>query len=301
MLRVIKVKADNMLTHYRIITVLFLSKVLTYSLILLLALLSFEVLANQSAVISNVRVAYTEVKNKAVPAYYYQQVLKLALDKSKAEYGDYALTFLKEPPTFSRIKHMVEVGEHADIIWASVTPEREKKLRVIPVDLLSGYNNYRLLLIAKNNQDAFKNIKNLSDFKTLHAGNGDNWTDSRILKGNGIKVTTGVRFNFLIKMLLAGRFDYISRGLHEIHTDMEMFSDANLIVEENLVLKYKYPIKYSFFVTRTNKVLAERVQLGLELAKIDGSLMKLIESIPSFKVGIAEMEKNRIEIELDNS
>ena len=82
---------------------------------------------------------------------------------------------------------------------------------------------------------------------------------------------------------------------------MEMFSDANLIVEENLVLKYKYPIKYSFFVTRTNKVLAERVQLGLELAKIDGSLMKLIESIPSFKVGIAEMEKNRIEIELDNS
>lgn len=288
--------------YHSIFIIFYLRKILGCSSILLLSLLSATAGADETySPTNNIRVAYTKEKNKDVPAYYYEQVLKLALDKSKEKYGDYSLSFLKEPATFTRIKHMVEVGEHADIIWASVTPEREQKMQLIPVDLLRGYNNYRLLLISKNNQEAFKNIKNLSEFKKLHAGNGDNWTDSRILKGNGIKVTTGVRFNFLIKMLLAGRFDYISRGLHEIHTDLEMFQDANLVVEQNIVLKYKYPIQYSFFVTRTNKALAERVKFGLELAKDDGSFSKLIESIPSLKIGIEEMEKNRIEIELDNS
>ena len=277
-------------------------KILPFTLMLSLALMSNQALAiDISAATYNIRVAHIEVKNKAAPAYYYQQALILALDKTKEKYGDYALTFFKKAPTFTRLKKMVEVGKSADIIWASVTPEREKRMQVIPVDLLRGFNNYRLLLIAKHNQDAFKDIKSLTDFKKLSAGNGHNWTDSRILKGNGIEVTTNVRFHLLIKMLLADRFDYISRGLHEIDTDMDMFSHTDLTVEQHLVLKYKYPITYSFFVTRTNKALAERVKLGLDLAIADGSFSQLFESIPSFKIGIQEMEKHRIEIELDNS
>lgn len=274
-----------------------------YTLFLSLALIPSEVLAidiNPKAF--NVRVAHIEDEDKTAPAYYYQQLLKLALDKSKEKYGDYTLTYFKEAPTFSRLKHMVMKGKDADIIWASVTPEREKQMRLIPIDILKGYNNYRLLLISKHNQDAFKDIKNLTDLKKLTAGNGNNWTDTRILKGNGINVVTGVHFHYLIEMLLAKRFDYISRGLHEIHTDMKMFNKKiDLAIDQNIVLKYKYPITYSFFVTNTNQILAERVQFGLELAIADGSFSQLIESRPAIKLGIEEMGKNRIEIELDNS
>lgn len=271
-------------------------------------LLSFALVANRTLALEpqssvmNVRVAHIEQKDKAHRAYYYQQVLQLALDKSHDKYGDYQLIFFTQSePTFSRRKKIVIAGKDADIIWASVTPEREKQMRLVPVDLLQGYNNYRLLLIAKNNQDAFNRVKTLADLKKLRAGNGDNWTDTRILKGNGVQVTTTIRFELLIKMLLANRFDYISRGLHEIHTDLETFRHPNLAIEKKLVLKYKHPITYSFFVTKNNQVLAERIQWGLEIAIADGSFGQLIESVPAFKQAIEEKSKNRIEIELDNS
>ena len=293
-----------MTRNSRFSKIIFFSKTLRYAMLLLLPFLSITTVADESSSpVNPIRVADIEVKDITVPAYYYQQVLKLALDKTIKEYGSYTLDYFNEHHTFSRLKRMVEAGD-ADIIWASLTPERKQKMKYIPVDLLKGYNNYRLLLISKKNQQAFKNIKNFADFKQLLAGNGHNWTDSKILRANGIEVATSVHYNYLVDMLLIGRFDYISRGLHEIHNDIDMFDQTyhtDLMIEQHLVLRYKHPIKYCFFVTRNNKILAERVERGLEIAEKDGSLLKLFKSIPSFKIGIEEMKKKRIEIFLDNS
>lgn len=248
-----------------------------------------------------VRVAYVKTTTPQDPAFYYQSVLKLALDKTRESHGDYQLSFMDTIFTVDRILQIVAAGEQADIIWASVTPAREKKLRVVPTNLLRDFNNYRLLLVMNKKSHAFRNIENIAGLKNFRAGNGARWTDSRIFEANGIPVTTAVQFNHLIKMLAANRFDYISRGLHEIDNDIKMFYSFDLAIAEGVVLKYKTPVSYSFFVTKNNTALAERLEAGLLLAEQDGSFKEAYESIASYKAGIDELNKKRHVIELDNT
>ncbi len=250
-----------------------------------------------------IRVAYAEITNPKEAQYYYIQVLKLALDKTQHEYGDYLLNFTDEIYSDDRKLYMVMNNAGADILWASVTPERQKKMQVIPVNLLRDYNNYRLLLISAKNKDKFKNIENLQGLQQLTSGSGKNWTSSKVLKANGIKVATTVKFNYLINMLLAGRIDFIDRGLHEIHNDIEVFSylSKDLIIEQNIALRYQFPIMYSYFVHKNNNKLATRINKGLALAEADGSFLQLFKSIPAFQVGLDSLTDERVHIELDNS
>lgn len=266
-----------------------------------LALLGISVHAVPQNSSMPVRVAYVETSTPQNPAFYYQSVLKLALDKTKASYGDYQLSFVNEIYTVDRILHIVAAGNQADIIWASVTPEREKKLRVIPTNLLRDFNNYRLLLVKRNKAAAFRDIKNITELTQFRAGNGAHWTDSRIFEANNIPVITAVQFGNLIKMLAANRFDYISRGVHEIDNDIKMFYAFDLAIAEGIVLKYKTPVSYSFFVTKSNTALAERIEAGLLLAEEDGSFREAYENIASYKAGIDELNKIRHVIELDNT
>lgn len=250
---------------------------------------------------SLIRIAYPEATSPFDPTYYYQSVLRLALDKTIDSHGDYELQFNEQVHSVDRMRYMIQNGKSAEVLWGSVTPERKKKLRFIPINLLRDLNNYRLLLVTENNQNAFKSVNSLESLKTLNAGNGSNWTDSRILEANGVKVITAVNYDSLIKMLVVGRFDYISRGLHEIHNDLRTYDSEPLAVNQSILLRYKHPVSYSFFVNKNNKSLADRIEHGLQVAEADGSFVALFESIPSFKIGSEELLKNREIIHLDNS
>lgn len=248
-----------------------------------------------------VRIAYIEKTAPLDPAFYYQNILKLALEKTRQTYGDYQISFIDKIVTADRMRHMVTNGKYANIIWASVTPERKKAMRVIPVNLLRDFNNQRLLLVLDSNKYKFKNIKNLEDLKAFKTGNGLHWTDTKIFKANGIKVSTSVHFDLLIKMLEAGRFDYISRGVHEISNDMRLYYGSDLAIAEGIVLKYKRPILYSYFVNNSEELLAQRIEAGLKLMEEDGSFKQAFDNIASYKAGSKELEKVRHVIELDNS
>lgn len=248
----------------------------------------------------DIRVAYTEVIDPNDPAFYYQQVLKLALDKTRDQFGNYELSFFDEIYTADRRRQMVASGQHADVIWASVTPQRKRNMQVIPVNLLRNFNNYRLLLVRSQQKNIFKKVKTIAQLKKYSAGNGLNWTDTRILESIDIPVVTSVQYGYLINMLQSDRFDYISRGLHEIDADLKMFPHADLAIAQGIVLKYKYPVFYSYFVTHSNTSLAKRLQAGLLIAEQDGSFKQAYESIPSYKAGIEQLKEARHVIELDN-
>ncbi|KXI31000.1 type 2 periplasmic-binding domain-containing protein [Paraglaciecola hydrolytica] len=247
------------------------------------------------------RIAYVATDDPRDPAFYYQSVLKLALEKTKSTYGDYQISFIDKIVTADRTRQMVSSGQFANLIWASVTPERKKTMRVIPVNLLRDFNNHRLLLVLNHNKDKFKDITSLDGLKQFKAGNGLNWTDTKIFQANGIMVTTSVQYDYLIEMLRAERFDYISRGVHEIDIDIKMFDRGDLAIAEGIVLQYQQPVMYSFFVTPTETLLAERLESGLKMIEEDGSFQKAYESIASYKAGIDELNKVRHIIELDNS
>lgn len=250
-----------------------------------------------------VKVAYIQATDIDDPIYYYQRLLLLALEKTRPSHGEYQVVYATKIESVDRIHQLVQTGDQANLIWASVTPARAQTLRFIPFDMLRGYNSLRLLLIHSENTEVFSKIKTREDFLSFRAGNGSNWTDTHILKANGVHVETAVGFDSLLKMLAAGRFDYISRGLHEVHNDLIRYRGQGypVAIDEYLLLEYQHPVPYSFFVSPNQSRLAERLELGLKQAEKDGSFAELFNSIPAFQRATAELAKERVRIRIDNS
>lgn len=249
------------------------------------------------------KVAYPQTQDINDPIYYYQQLLILALEKTRDSHGDYQIVFADKLESVARTRQLVQAGDQANLIWGSVTPDRAQSLLVVPFDILRGYNNFRLLLISSKNRGAFVNVKTRDDFHVFKAGNGANWTDTRILRVDGIKVITAVNFDSLLKMLVAGRFDYISRGSHEIHYDVQTYGSLGFPVEidGSILLQYQRPVSYNFLVNPQNKKLAERLTAGLQMAEADGSFIRLFNRIPAFQRATVELAKERVKITIDNT
>ncbi len=232
---------------------------------------------------------------------YYEDVLRLALEKTRASHGDFIIQQRPFEASIDRVKAMLQSSSGVDVIWASVTPERLQKMRYIDVNLLHDLNNYRALLIRKSDLAKFQNIQSLAELRSLSTGNGSNWTDTRVMQANGFKVVTAVDFGLLVKMLTAKRFDFISRGMHEVGMDLAMFSAQNIAVVPNLVLKYSVPVSYGLFVRKGDELLAKRLEKGLAIAREDGSLDMLMEQTELFNVGRNLLAKHPKIIEIDNS
>lgn len=219
------------------------------------------------------------------PYAYYVNLLRLALEKTRASDGDFELGFHDHSGGIERDRAMLVAGVGIDVMWASVTRERAEKLRVVEVDLLKDLNNYRALLIHKNKLEQFSKVKTLAQLRQFKTGTGPYWTDGVIMKDNGFTLVYGANYAGLFKMLGKQRFDFFSRGLHEVQSDLLRFSAFGLVQEPRLLLKYDRPVRYCFFVNKDNHALADRIERGLRLAQADGSFDKLFFSMPNFKYG----------------
>jgi len=248
------------------------------------------------------RVSITQVYPEDELSNHYLHLLALALDKTTLEYGPYMLVQNPHHGGIERDRAMLIAGDGIDVMWASVTRERREKMRVIPIDLLRGLNNYRLLLIRKGDQQRFANVKSLDDLRKFTVGTGVHWTDGRIMKYNNFNTNMSFSMPGLFKMLAAGRFDFISRGAHEVSNDLRIYPDYGFAIEDHLLLKYSTPLQYSFFVNKDNQRLAERIERGLRMAQADGSFERMSSQLPGLKDGeslIKQTHRQLIEIEND--
>lgn len=259
-----------------------------------LAGLGLSLLANAEPL--TVRVSGISTVNVNDPYYYYTQMLILALEKTRQTDGDFAIAYQGYGGGIERDRSMLVAGVGIDVMWASVTKERAKKLRVIDVDLLKGLNNYRALLIHKNAQARFDKVKTLEDLKTFKAGAGHYWTDGLIMKSNGFTVVYGANYAGLFRMLSVNRYDFISRGLHEIGNDLVVFEELGLVQDRNFLLHYDEPVRYCFFVNKNNKNLADRIERGLKIAQADGSFDRLFMQMPMLKFGYDFLQSNQYRI-----
>ena len=250
------------------------------TLVLMLALLLAPLCL---AEITRIYVTDTGAVDKTDPADFFEPLLELALEKTRSTDGDYRLLRNKHGGGIARDRAMVIAGAGIDVMWASVTKEREEQMRLVPVDLLKGYNNYRILLINRDAQPEFSKVKTLADLRSFSVGSGEHWTDGAIMKDNGFNLITTSSYGGLFKMLAARRFHFISRGLNEVEFDTKKYKDFDLVQEESLLLVYDVPIKYCFFVNKDNAKLGDRIERGLKIAQQDGSFDQLFYQIPSFK------------------
>lgn len=219
------------------------------------------------------------------PYSYYVEMLRLALEKTRATDGDYVIDFHEHGGGIERDRAMLMAGTGIDVMWASVTRDRAEKLHVIDVDLLKGLNNYRALLIHKNKKHSFEKINSLEHLKKLKTGTGPHWTDGIIMKDNGFTLVYGANYSGLFKMLSLHRFDFFSRGLHEIYNDLITFGELGLVRAPSILLQYDRPVSYCFFVNKKNTKLADRIKRGLLMAQEDGSFDALFFGMVGFRYG----------------
>lgn len=231
---------------------------------------------------------------------YFIQLLALVFSKTELTDGPVDIQAYPEYLTGARFVADLKNNKTVNVIWHGTNLERERDLIAIPISLTKELNEYRMLLIRKEDQEKFSNIKTLNDLRKFTAGTSIDWPSKNILQHNNLPVMAVANTSLLYTMLRMKRFDYMSRNMFEIWAEAEHYQQDGLVIEQTLLLHGGVP--FYFFVSKANPKLAERIERGLRMAIADGSFEKLFLSDDSFKRGIAEInDGTRRLLELDMS
>ncbi|MBQ4889900.1 transporter substrate-binding domain-containing protein [Shewanella sp. MMG014] len=229
---------------------------------------------------------------------YHIELLKMALDKTAAEYPEARVQFT-EQVTPGRGLKMLEQGE-VNVAFLASSKQREKMFIPIKVPLLQGLLGYRLLYIHQDNQDKFKQVNSANQLShSFVAGFGSHWADLDVLRHNELPTQEVGTAKSLYRMLQAKRFDYFPRGVSEIWAEKKRLGPdlPDLIIEPNLALVYHLPMYV--FVNKQNPELAERIEKGLQRAIVDLSFQELFLKYYSDAILKAKLPQRTI-IHLEN-
>lgn len=223
-------------------------------------------------------------------------VLKLALEKS----GEQNLQPQPVAEVLTERKVISEVlNGTMDVYWGPATQENENRFRAIRIPLIKGLLGYRLFIINQGDQYKFDRIHNLNELKTLIAGQGRFWGDTKVLENAGLPLETAVQYKNLFYMLEGGRFDYYPRAVHEPWSEVKDYSQLNLAVEKRLMLVY--PLAMFFYVNKSDEELAQAIERGFEAAIADGSFNQYFFENEVIQSALAHASlKSRTVIKVDN-
>lgn len=186
------------------------------------------------------------------------ELLTLALEKSKAQYGDFKLVPLFSDMTRARTSTLVASGRGLDITWRMTSQQLESELKAIYIPLLKGMMGYRIFIIRNHDSNLFPADISLEQLRLNLAGQGIGWPDTDILRFNGFGVIEGHYAN-LLDMLAKRRFDYFPRAIHEPWVEID--GDNRFRVEDKILLRY--PAAMFYFVKSDNEELHARIENGL--------------------------------------
>ena len=220
---------------------------------------------------------------------YTLQLLQLALDKAG---GDYRLQPAAKPMQQGRVLMELAQGRNVRVAWSMTSLEREAQLLPIRIPIYKGLIGWRLALIKSERRALLHEVRNLAELGRFNAGQGHDWPDTEILRGNALPVVGAPNYQSLFRMLALGRFDYFPRSLAEVWAEAEQQRAAGLVVEDSLALHY--PSAVYFFVNPKDVALAAHIERGLELAIADGSFERLFQSFNGEYIQRAQLGKRRI-------
>lgn len=219
---------------------------------------------------------------------YFVQLLGLALQKSYDGCKKYKIGYAVKSYSSRRYKSELIKGSGViDVVWSMPNRSNDQNLQRIDFDVLKGMNGYRKLLVKKSDVGEFSAIVSKEELKQYRAGQAVDWPDVEILRNNGLPVNTSLHADSLHKMLIAGRFDYFPRGIHEIENELAIYGEA-LSVVKDVALIYSAPV--SFYVRKGDAELAQAIDKGLAMASVDGSWDALFFSFPNFRDSMSEMK-----------
>jgi len=174
-----------------------------------------------------------------------------------------------------RALKQLAAGDNIDVLWTMTSEAREQSLNPIRIPIYKGLIGWRVFLInANTNFDLTRPIK-LGEVKQLKMVQGHDWPDTGILRHNQFNVQTGPDYAGLFKMLQYQRVDLFPRSIIEVWDELKINAASNIKLEQHTLISY--PTASYYFVSKNNKVLAQALRQGLEIAIDDGSFDALFQ------------------------
>lgn len=230
--------------------------------------------------------------------YYFSKVLELALAKTVSTHGPYQIKLVPVMPITNRLLREIELGR-VDITWMPYNRNVPAQLMPIKIRLLKNLSDHRVFLIRADDQARFSQVKTIEDLRRLRGGIGSHWPDRTVMEENGLPLVLSLSYFNLFKMLASNRFDYYSRGIHQVLPEVSAYADKGLALERELLLRYENPVY--FYVNKSNALLAERLSVGLKMAVEDGSFDALFHQFENFTWAESMLKQsNRRVIPLSN-
>lgn len=228
---------------------------------------------------------------------YYHALLRQALEVTAAEYGKVELKAYDAGSTeITEARGMALLQQkRIQITFVPTNEMREELFRAVPFPLDQGLLGLRLLLIKEENQKHFDLLRNETELREkMLGGFNTNWSDYDIYQHNGFKVLPATKYETLFKMLESGRFDYFSRGLIEIWSELENFKNQypDLRIENRFAFYYNMPVY--FFVHKDDEQLAQRIEIGLKRLHAGGAFSRLFLSYYGEQIARAKLDQRQI-------
>lgn len=227
---------------------------------------------------------------------YQVQLLRLALEKTRATHGAFKIVRVKTEFSTPRVRRELSRGKIINLQagpWRRVNQVAGRGDPAIRIDipLYNGLLGYRHLIIRDEDQAHFAAITEVSGLKSRVAGQVRGWVDAEIYRANGFHVEDSSNINNVLAMLNAKRYDYVPMSIVEAPLLLESQAERGykMVVAQRPLLYF--PLPFVFYMSIHEPALAQRLEQGLRLAQADGSFAALLAR--SFAAEIAMIRQQQ--------
>ncbi len=233
---------------------------------------------------------------------YEVSLLKLALEKSREEFGPFELVGVdKGYMTHARAKELMRskhIENYVKVFGYSTNDIVRNQLDFADTPVYLGLMSYRTCFSSIDNRKKLSKVNSLDAFTSLIQATGVGWVDTDILKANFIEVREVPNVRAIYEMVARQRVDLFCRGANEALRDFEENKHIGGLMYDTTLAMY-YPNPHFFHVHKDNSELRKRISLGLKEAYKDGSLQKLWRDVFGKSVSFVGFEGRRV-FELQN-
>jgi hypothetical protein len=225
---------------------------------------------------------------------YDQAVIRLALEKSKPNYGDYILQETAVGQNWARTLITATSGKFSNyIIKYSVSSKLPDGLHAIPFPVDLGIVGYRVAFVSHETKQNMLEIKTLDDLKRFEIIQGISWLDTDILRHHGFDVRVGSDYEAMFSMVAFNRSGLFLRGANELLGEWNTHLALPELTYDETISVY-YPLPRFLVTAKENKELIARINEGLLIAHEDGSLLRLWEEKYLASVEFANLKSRKI-------
>lgn len=176
--------------------------------------------------------------------HYNNELLTLALEKTKKKYGAYKFQAVPTMTT-PRLLSAATSNRYQNLIFEltyedKFTAKGDLTYINFPIDL--GIVSYRVCFVNPAIKEELKQITAIEQLKKYSIGQGIGWSDVEILRANGFHVNEFGNYGNIFKMVAAGRIDLFLRGANELRSEHNTFKTTmSVTYDESFVIFYPLP------------------------------------------------------------